>query len=83
MCPVLRTASFDPEPVTPCSTGQSHLRLVCRWLTYRSSDNDIDTSEDEAQSPNAKTHDITPHRPDTQPATLRATLDAQVYLERR
>ena len=66
----VENASFEPDPVTPHSTGQSQLRLVCRWLTYSSS-NDIDTSEDEAPSP----------RPNTQPATLRATLDAQVHLE--
>ena len=42
--------SFDPDLVIPHSTGQSHLRLVHRWLTYSSSD-DIDTSEDEAPSP--------------------------------
>ena len=28
---------FDPDPVTPCSTVQTHLKLVCRWLTYSSS----------------------------------------------
>ena len=72
-------ASFDPDPVTPCSTGQSHLKPVCRQLTYSSSDN-IDTSEDEAPSPSTNPQ-ITPHRPNTQPATSRATLDAQVYLE--
>ena len=43
-------ASFDPDPVTPHSTGQSHLRPVHRQLTYSSS-NDIDTSEDEDPSP--------------------------------
>ena len=32
----IENASFDPDSVTPCSTGQSHLRLVCRWLTYSS-----------------------------------------------
>ena len=58
----VRNASFDPDPVTPCSTGQSHLRQVCRWLTYSSSD-DIDTSEDEALSPSTNPQ-ITPHRPD-------------------
>ena len=36
---------FDPNLVTPCSTVLSHLRLVCRWLTYSSSD-DSDASED-------------------------------------
>ena len=46
----VKNTSFDPDPVTPHSTGQSHLRLVCRWLTYSSSDN-VDTSEDKAPSP--------------------------------
>ena len=58
----VENASFDPDSVTPHSTGQSHLRPVCRQLTYSSS-NDIDTSEEQAQT------------------ALRATLDAQVYLE--
>ena len=40
-------ASFDPDSVTPCSTGESHLRLVHRWLTCSPSD-DIDTSKEEA-----------------------------------
>ena len=44
------------------STTQSHLRLVCRWLTYSSSNNS-DTSEEETLT------------------ALRATPDAQVYLE--
>ena len=43
----IKNASFDPNPVTPHSTAQSHLRPVCRWLTYSSSDNS-DTSEDKA-----------------------------------
>ena len=30
--PSIKNASFDPDSVTPSSTGQSHLRLVCRWL---------------------------------------------------
>ena len=37
---------FNPDPVTPCSMVQSHLRPVCRWLTYSSSD-DNDTTEEE------------------------------------
>ena len=43
---------FDPNLVTPCSTVQSPLRLVCRWLTYSSSD-DIDTSEGTLTAPRA------------------------------
>ena len=69
----VNNASFDPDPVTP------HLKLVCSWLTFSSS-NDIDISEDEAPSPSTISL-ITPQRPNTQPATLRATLDAQVHLE--
>ena len=42
----IKNASFDPDLVTPCSMVQSHLRLVCRWLTYSSSDNS-DTSDEE------------------------------------
>ena len=37
---------FNPDLVTPHNTVQSHLRPVCRWLTYSSSD-DSDTSEEE------------------------------------
>ena len=58
----IKNASFNPDPVTPCSMFQSHLRLVRRWLTYSSS-NDNDTSEEET------------------PTALRATPDAQAYLE--
>ena len=39
-------SSIDPNLVTPCSMFQSHLRLVCRWLTYNFTD-DSDTSEEE------------------------------------
>ena len=77
----VENASFDPDPVTPCSTGQSHLRLVHRWLTYSSS-NDIDTSEDEAPSPSTNPR-ITHHKPDTQPATLGANLDGPDTPRRR
>ena len=41
----VENASFDLNLVTPHSTVQSHLRPVCRWLTYNSSNN-TDTSED-------------------------------------
>ena len=48
----IENASFNPNLVTPCSTFQSHLRPVCRWLTYSSSD-DSDTSEDIQRAPRA------------------------------
>ena len=46
----IKNASFNPNLVTSCGTVQSHLRLVCRWLTYNSS-NDSDTSEDILTAP--------------------------------
>ena len=48
----VENALFDPDPVTPCSMVQSHLRPVCRWLTY-SSYNVSDTSEDTPTAPRA------------------------------
>ena len=32
-------ASFDPEPVTPWNTSQTPSRLVCKWLSFSSTDN--------------------------------------------
>ena len=46
----IENVSFNPDPVMPCSAVQSHLRPVCRWLTYSSSD-DSDTSEDAPPAP--------------------------------
>ena len=42
-------ASFDPNPVTPCSTSirESHSRPVCRHLTYSSSEDDDDTTRED------------------------------------
>ena len=48
----IKNASFNPILVTPHSTVQSHLRLVCRQLTY-SSFNNSDTSEDTPTAPRA------------------------------
>ena len=48
--------SFDPNPVTPHSTGtkESHCRLVCKCLTFSSSEeDDDDTPTDEILSPNS------------------------------
>ena len=56
----IKNTSFDPDSVTPCSTGQSHLRPICRWLTYSSS-NDIDTSEEEAPTASRATLDAKVH----------------------
>ena len=41
----IENASFNPVPVTPCSTRESCLIPVCRRLTYSPSDDD-DTSAD-------------------------------------
>ena len=49
-------ASFDPDPVTPCSTGtrESPCRPVCRCLTFSSSEeDDDDTTMDKTPSPNS------------------------------
>ena len=51
----VENASFDPHPVTPCSMGtrESDWRLVCRCLTFSSSEeHDDDTPMDEIPSPN-------------------------------
>ena len=52
----IKNASFDPDPVTPCSTGtrQSHCRPVHRCLTFSSSEEeDDDTPADEIPSPDS------------------------------
>ena len=52
----IENASFNPDSVTPHSTGQCHLRPVCKWLTYGSLDN-IYTSEEEALTASRATLD--------------------------
>ena len=56
----VENTSFDPDSVTPHSTGQSHLRLVCRQLTYSSPD-DSDTSEEETPTALRATLDAQEH----------------------
>ena len=56
----IKNASFDPNPVTPHSTVQSHLRPVCRWQSY-SSNNDSDTSEEETLTAPRATSDAQVH----------------------
>ena len=48
----VKNASFDPDPVTPCSTGtrEAHCRSVHRCLTCSSSEDDDDTPTDEIPS---------------------------------
>ena len=50
----VENASFDPDPVTPCSTGprESHCKPVHRCLIFSSSEGeDDDTPADEISSP--------------------------------
>ena len=75
MCPVTRMLHLIQIQLYH-AVLDSHLRPVCRQLTYSSS-NYVDTSEDEAPSPSTNSW-ITPHRPNPQPSTSRGTLDAQV-----
>ena len=51
----IENVSFDPDPVTPCSTGtrEPHHRPVCRCLTFSSSEEDDDTHADETPSPDS------------------------------
>ena len=51
----VNNASFDPDPVTPCSTGtrESHCRPVHRCLTLSSSEEEDDTPADEIPSPDS------------------------------
>ena len=46
----IKNTSFDPVPVTPCSTRDLQLRPVCRRLTYSSSSSD-ETTDDDIPSP--------------------------------
>ena len=76
-------ASFDPNPVTPCTRGirESPCRLVCRCLTFSSSKvDDDDTPMDETPSPYS-----TPpaeHHTDTfQQLPSKCTLNTYVTLE--
>ena len=75
----VENASFYPTPATPHSTKESHLRPLCRQLTYSSSD-DVDTPEDEAPSPCISSQ-VQYHRPNPQAPASKHTLSAHVYLE--
>ena len=48
----VKHASFDPNPIMPCSTFWTPPRPVCRWLTF-SLFNNSDTSEDTPPAPRA------------------------------
>ena len=72
-------ASFDPDPITPCSTGtrESHHRPVCRHITFSSSEDDKDTTTDKIPSPTSATpvqYHMDTHQ---QPSSMHATLEAE------
>ena len=71
----VESASFDPDPVTPCSTGtsQSHHRPVCRHLTFSFSE-DEDTPTDEIPLP-ASTASLQNHIDTLQHPTSKCTLN--------
>ena len=77
----VENASFDPDPVTPCSTGtrQSHHRPVWQHLTFSSSE-DEDTPTDETPLP-ASTAPLQNHVDTLQYPTSKCTLNAYVNLE--
>ena len=76
-------ASFDPNPVMPCSRGIRELlcRLVCRCLTFSSSeDDDDDTPMDETPSPYS-TLPVQHHTDSFQQLHSKCTLHMYVTLE--
>ena len=78
----IENASFDPYPVTPCSTGtsQSHRKPVHRCLTYSSSEDDDDTPRDEIPSPDS-TPQVQCHVNALQHPSSKYTLNMYVNLE--
>ena len=76
-------ASFDPDPVMPCSTGIRELpcRLVNRCQTFNSSSSeDDDTPKDETPSPNS-TLPVQHHTDTLQQSPSKCTLHMYVTLE--
>ena len=79
----VENVSFDPDPVTPCSTGtkESHCRPVCRHLTFSSSEeDDDDTPTDKIPSPNS-TLPVQYHTDTLQQSSSKYILNAYVTLE--
>ena len=75
----IKNDSFDPVPVTPCSTRDLWLWPVCRRLTYSSSDDD-DNTEEEVSSPYT-TPQAQHHAPDPHEPSSKHNLDAHIHLE--
>ena len=79
----VKNASFDPSPVTPCSTGtkESHCRPVHRCFTFSSSkEDDDDTPTEEIPSPNS-TLPVQYYRDAFQLPPSKCTLNAYITLE--
>ena len=78
----VKNASFDPDPVITCNTGtrESHRRLVCRCLTYSSSEDDGDTPTDEIPSPDS-TLPVQDHVDAFQQSSCKYTLNVYVNIE--
>ena len=78
----MENAFFDPDPVTPQSTGtrESHPRPVHRCLTYSSSEDDDDTATYEIPSPNSAPP-VQYHIDTLQQPSSKYTLNAYVTLE--
>ena len=78
----VKNASFDPDPVTPCSTGtsQSHCRPVHRCLTHCSSEDDDDTPTDDIPSPDGRSQ-VQYCVDDLQQPSSKYTLNTYVNLE--
>ena len=74
----IENTSFDPVPVTPCSSRKLCLKPVCRRLTYSSSDDD-DTTEDEVHSPYSAPQ-VQYHAPDPWSLFPKCTLYASIHL---
>ena len=78
----VENVSFEPDPVTPCSTGtrEIHHRPVHRHLTYSSSEDDDDTPTNEIPSPDS-TLPVQYHIDAFQQPPSKYTLNAYVNLE--
>ena len=75
----VENASFDPVPVTPCSSRELCLNPVCRRLTYSSSDDD-DTREDDVPFP-CSAPQVQYHAHDPWSLSPKCTLHASIHLE--
>ena len=78
----VKNASFDPDPVTPCSTGtrEPHHRPVHRCLTFSSSEEDDDTPTDEIPSPDSIPQ-VQYYIDASQQPSSKYTLNVYVHLE--